>query len=227
MALDDMQHMIYRHAGHLTIRDVFAPDRMDAAVADIMAWSQEFIDGLGAEERAWYVDGGVSDADVLRKLDNPHIERPFFGELAREPKLVELVEGFIGPGVSVYFSQIFFKPPRGGGPKPVHQDNYYFGPNDLEGIVTAWVALDDATLGERVSVFRRRLQHGAGVSPRRACGRALQPPGAGRDRGASAHVARSGLQGRRVLPPRQHVPSLLGQSVRPVASGLRVSFRAQ
>ncbi len=146
MALDDMQHMIYRHAGHLTIRDVFAPDRMDAAVADIMAWSQEFIDGLGAEERAWYVDGGVSDADVLRKLDNPHIERPFFGELAREPKLVELVEGFIGPGVSVYFSQIFFKPPRGGGPKPVHQDNYYFGPNDLEGIVTAWVALDDATL---------------------------------------------------------------------------------
>jgi ectoine hydroxylase-related dioxygenase (phytanoyl-CoA dioxygenase family) len=48
--------------------------------------------------------------------------------------------------VSVYFSQIFFKPPEGGGPKPAHQDNFYFGPNDPDGLVTAWVALDDATL---------------------------------------------------------------------------------
>ena len=49
-------------------------------------------------------------------------------------------------GVSVYFSQIFFKAPEGGGPKPAHQDNFYFGPTDIEGIVTAWIALDDATL---------------------------------------------------------------------------------
>jgi ectoine hydroxylase-related dioxygenase (phytanoyl-CoA dioxygenase family) len=48
--------------------------------------------------------------------------------------------------VSVYFSQIFFKPPGGGGPKPVHQDNFYFGPSDPEGVVTAWIALDEATI---------------------------------------------------------------------------------
>ena len=56
------------------------------------------------------------------------------------------VESLLGPGVSVYFSQIFFKPPEGGGPKPAHQDNFYFGPTDIEGVVTAWIALDDATL---------------------------------------------------------------------------------
>ena len=59
---------------------------------------------------------------------------------------MEIVESIIGPGVSVFFSQIFFKAPEGGGPKPAHQDNFYFGPNDPEGVVTAWVALDDATL---------------------------------------------------------------------------------
>ena len=48
--------------------------------------------------------------------------------------------------MSVYFSQIFFKAPEGGGPKPAHQDNFYFGPTDIEGVVTAWIALDDATL---------------------------------------------------------------------------------
>ena len=31
-------------------------------------------------------------------------------------------------------------------PKPAHQDNFYFGPTDIEGVVTAWIALDDATL---------------------------------------------------------------------------------
>ena len=46
----------------------------------------------------------------------------------------------------MYFSQIFFKPPEGGGPKPAHQDNFYFGPTDIEGVATAWIALDDATL---------------------------------------------------------------------------------
>jgi phytanoyl-CoA hydroxylase len=40
----------------------------------------------------------------------------------------------------------FFKPPEGGGPKPAHHDNFSFGPNDPEGVVTAGIALDDAAL---------------------------------------------------------------------------------
>ena len=83
---------------------------------------------------------------MLRKLDNPHAHRPAVQRLARDPRLVGHVEALLGAGVSVYFSQIFFKPPEGGGPKPAHQDNFYFGPTDLEGVATAWIALDDATL---------------------------------------------------------------------------------
>jgi ectoine hydroxylase-related dioxygenase (phytanoyl-CoA dioxygenase family) len=83
---------------------------------------------------------------VLRKLDNPHAHRPKVQQIARDPRLVALVEQVLGVGVSVYFSQVFFKAPGGGGPKPAHQDNFYFGPSDIEGIVTAWIALDDATL---------------------------------------------------------------------------------
>ena len=50
--------------------------------------------------------------------------------LARDPRLVGLVEQILGAGVSVYFSQIFFKAPEGGGPKPAHQDNFTSGPTD-------------------------------------------------------------------------------------------------
>ncbi|MCW5613322.1 MAG: phytanoyl-CoA dioxygenase family protein [Rubrivivax sp.] len=146
MALSEADLALYRHTGHLTVPGLFDQRTTDALIEDIQAWGEAFLAELPPAQRAWYVDGGVKARSVLRKLDNPHHHRAAVRELARTPALVDLVEQFIGPGVSVYFSQIFFKPPEGGGPKPAHQDNFYFGPNDEEGVVTAWIALDDATL---------------------------------------------------------------------------------
>lgn len=134
----------YLADGHVTVPGVFPPARMDLAVAEVERWGREVVETLSDQERAWYLDHGAALKGVLRKLDNPHFHRPFFRELAADPGLVALVERLAGKGVSVYFSQIFFKPPQGGGPKPAHQDNFYFGPSDPEGVVTAWIALDDA-----------------------------------------------------------------------------------
>lgn len=145
MTLSAAQRELYTRTGHLTVPGVFTAAEIDAAVADILQWGEEFLGHLTPAERRWYVDGGVKAQNVLRKLDNPVFHRPAVRALASNRKLVELVEAIIGPGVCVTFSQIFFKPPHGGGPKPVHQDNYYFGPRDPERIITAWVALDDAT----------------------------------------------------------------------------------
>lgn len=144
--MDAFDLNFYRRQGHLTVNGVFDAEQMEGVVRDIEQWGESFLSALPVEQRAWYVDGGVTTRTVLRKLDNPHAHRPAVRALARDRRLLDLVEGFIGKGVSVYFSQIFFKPPEGGGPKPAHQDNYYFGPADPEGMVTAWIALDDATL---------------------------------------------------------------------------------
>jgi ectoine hydroxylase-related dioxygenase (phytanoyl-CoA dioxygenase family) len=145
VTLGEAQLSAYRRVGHLTVPNVFTAAEMDAAIADAQAWGEAFLGGLGEAERKWYLDAGVA-RQVLRKLDNPAYHRPVFQRLAKDRRLVSLVEAIIGPGVTVYFSQIFFKPPEGGGPKPVHQDNYYFGPKDRDEMVTAWVALDDATV---------------------------------------------------------------------------------
>ena len=144
--MDAIDLAFYRHQGHLTVNGVFRGDETDALIADIEAWGESFLADLPIEQRGWYVDGGVKARTVLRKLDNPHACRPAVQRLARDPRLVGEVESLLGTGVSVYFSQIFFKPPEGGGPKPAHQDNFYFGPTDIEGVATAWIALDDATL---------------------------------------------------------------------------------
>jgi phytanoyl-CoA hydroxylase len=160
MKLSDTDLARYRHVGHLTVPKLFTAEECDAVVADIQAWGEEFLAELPPAQRAWYVDGGIKARSVLRKLDNPHHHRAPVQRLASHPALVEMVESIIGPGVSVYFSQIFFKPPEGGGPKPAHQDNFYFGPNDLDGLVTAWVALDDATLENGCLYFGERSNLG-------------------------------------------------------------------
>ena len=144
--MDPVDLGFYRHQGHLTVNGVFAAPEMDAVVRDIEQWGEAFLAELPADQRAWYLDGGVKARTVLSKLDNPHAHREAVQKLARDPRLVARIESLLGPGVSVYFSQIFFKPPEGGGPKPAHQDNFYFGPTDIEGVATAWIALDDATL---------------------------------------------------------------------------------
>lgn len=145
MMINEAQLSAYRRMGHLTVPNVFTAAEMDDAIEDAKAWGDQVLGSLGDDERKWYLDAGVAK-QVLRKLDNPAYHRPVFRRLARDPRLVSLVESIIGPGVTVYFSQIFFKPPEGGGPKPVHQDNYYFGPKDRDEMVTAWVALDEATV---------------------------------------------------------------------------------
>ena len=146
MKLTEADQSHYRHFGHITVPGVFDARDTERVIEDIQAWGEAFLAELPPAQRAWYIDDGVKASVVLRKLDNPHHHREAVRRLARAPALVAIVESLIGPGVSVCFSQIFFKPPEGGGPKPAHQDNFYFGPNDPEGVVTAWIALDDATL---------------------------------------------------------------------------------
>jgi len=146
MSLSAAQIATFRKHGHLTVPGVFEAAEMRRAIADLEQWGAEFLGHLPPEQRVWYVDAGVTAREVLRKLDNPVAHRPMFRALAADPRLIAMAHDLIGGGLTACFSQVFFKPPEGGGPKPMHQDNYYFGPDDPDGLVTAWIALDDATV---------------------------------------------------------------------------------
>lgn len=136
----------YRRDGHATLQHVFEGSAMDEATADAMRWVGEIMPTLAGADRNKVVEAGSGKDAIPRWIDHPVLKRPAFRKLAAAPALVGAVEAIIGVGVDVYFSQIFFKPPGGGSPKPAHQDNWYAGPNDPEGLVTAWVALDEASL---------------------------------------------------------------------------------
>ncbi len=97
----------FRQKGHATVPGVFAAGEMDAAIGDIERWGEEFLRELPPEQRHWYLEPGVKARQVLRKLDNPHYHREAFRRIARDPRLVGLVESIIGPGVSFHHGTVF------------------------------------------------------------------------------------------------------------------------
>jgi len=138
------QRTIWNNTGHLTVTGVFSDTDLGRAEADLIRWSEDFLATLAPEDEAWFLEQSTQQR-VLRKLDNPVFHRPVFRKLAESPKLLSLVEALIGPELRVFFSQVFLKPPEAGGPKPVHQDNFYFGPADPDRVLTVWIAIDEAT----------------------------------------------------------------------------------
>lgn len=143
--LSDRQLQRFSELGHLTVPGVFDQDTVNSALADIERWSHEFLEQMTDGQRKWYLERADTTGTMLRKLDEPVFQRPVFRNMAHSSTLVTIVEQLIGSGVSIFFSQVFCKPPEVGGPKPVHQDNFYFGPDNPDATLTVWIALDEAT----------------------------------------------------------------------------------
>ncbi|MEQ9641081.1 MAG: phytanoyl-CoA dioxygenase family protein [Alphaproteobacteria bacterium] len=135
----------YRADGHATVAGLFTAAEMDAVATEIEAWADAHIAATPAAERAKFLDVTDDGSARPRWIDHPVRHCTGVGRLARDPRLVDVVTAIIGPDVDIYFSQVFFKPPNGGSPKPAHQDDFYAGVNNREGLVTAWIALDEAS----------------------------------------------------------------------------------
>ncbi|TWO68725.1 phytanoyl-CoA dioxygenase family protein [Caenimonas sedimenti] len=68
-----------------------------------------------------------------------------FLELARDPGIVELVGGILGPDVILWGCHVFCKPPLEGYETPWHQDGHYWPIRPLA-TCTVWVALEDSKI---------------------------------------------------------------------------------
>ena len=127
--------------------------------------------GARAVEGEWAADGwvvarrvldGATVARLLRHLDHLLAERPGAADAGllpgivvddpawlaavSDPRLLDLVEALLGPGVVLFSSCWVVKPPRTGRPAAWHQDGGTWPLEPLDA-VTLWVALDDADAG--------------------------------------------------------------------------------
>lgn len=85
----------------------------------------------------------LTSAD-LKWRGGSHYYAGWVNELARDPRVLDVVEDVIGPDILVFWSTFFIKEPKSAGFTAWHQDSTYFGLEPYEH-VTAWLALSEAS----------------------------------------------------------------------------------
>ncbi len=99
---------------------------------------------LEAIERDW-LDAGLPLPLNTYKRINAHVVMPFVVDLAREPAILDVIEGVLGPDILLYSAEFFVKEPQTRQVVSMHQDLTYWGLGAIDGLVTAWLALSPAT----------------------------------------------------------------------------------
>ena len=84
-----------------------------------------------------------------------HLELPWVYEIVSHPKVLDAVEGAIGPNILVWASDWFVKFPHDAAFISWHQDGAYWGLKPPK-VTTAWIALSSSSPGERLHANHAR-----------------------------------------------------------------------
>jgi len=119
-------------------------------------------DELGGLRR--HVDEMVANLPEGKRpegMNMPHPDDPYLLELCRHPRILDVIEQFLGPDIVLFASHIICKPGGDGQPVPWHQDSTYW-PLDPMRVMTLWLAVDDSTVENGcMRVIPRSHVHGA------------------------------------------------------------------
>ncbi len=99
---------------------------------------------LEALERNWLDNGLPLPLNTYKRV-NAHIVMPMAARIATDPRVLDVVEGILGPDILVYAAEFFIKEPRTRQIVSMHQDLTYWGLGATEQLVTAWIALSPST----------------------------------------------------------------------------------
>ena len=117
----------YRRDGYLVLTDLFSATELSRMRA---TWGQ-----IADERRR---EGRKPHTTLVMT----HITHPEIAAIVRHPPLVKTVEAVLGGRVDLIQSQLMYGMPGSKGFSP-HQDNFYNRANPRDGIVAAWMALED------------------------------------------------------------------------------------
>jgi phytanoyl-CoA hydroxylase len=145
-SMDDREKIaFFEENGYLVVEDVLAPDEvaaLRAAVTELQGKAAGLTESTDRFKLFLFGDG---TARVVQQVAEPHELGGEWAALARDPRILDLVEQMIGPNILLYYSMMMMKPARSGAPAPWHQDFAHFV-HDKAKLVACQVYLDDSTL---------------------------------------------------------------------------------
>ncbi|MBI3832005.1 MAG: phytanoyl-CoA dioxygenase family protein [Planctomycetes bacterium] len=152
MKLTQAQLNSYAKNGYLVVENLVAPQELQTLRERI----DEIQEGRASAQSKNFVtnfepgEGGTAVAakPILRKLSSLAPNDAFFRSIATKAAILDCVAQLTGNAARIllYSDQAFLKPAFHGTEKPLHQDNSYFKVEPMDGGVTCWMAIDDATV---------------------------------------------------------------------------------
>jgi len=80
------------------------------------------------------------------EMDRPHFEDPWLFRYLTDPRVLDVIEGFLGPDIVLWSSHLIAKPGGDGKAVPWHTDGAYWrGRLKPMTVITLWLAVDEST----------------------------------------------------------------------------------
>ncbi len=131
--LSPAQQQAYWDQGYLFPFDVIPPQEAAELRAELEAIERDYLDAELPLPLNSY------------KRVNAHVVMPLAARLAQDPRILDLVEGLLGPDLLLWSAEFFIKEPGTRHVVGMHQDLTYWGLGDTPDQVTAWLALSPST----------------------------------------------------------------------------------
>ncbi len=124
------QVQFYRDQGYLKFGRIFTEEEISALRQHV----DEMIASLPPGKRP-------------EEMDRPHFEDPWLFRYLTDPRVLDVIEDFIGPDIVLWSSHFIAKPQGDGKAVPWHTDGAYWR-NRLRPmeVITLWLAVDPSTL---------------------------------------------------------------------------------
>ncbi len=131
----------FRDKGWVSVQEIFNADTTDQIAAIATAVIEE---DLKQTHVPVIAGQRIESGEIIpRKIVDPFFKHPAFQDFVMNERFNRVIEEFIGNTPLLLTDQVFMKPPHHGGPKPYHQDDFYFQCFPADHVITAWIALDD------------------------------------------------------------------------------------
>ena len=150
--LRDSERARFASDGYLVVEQLFSAEEM----ARLRERGRELAQpGVALQSASQQVEPAVAEgnasapsyAESLRKLKHVAADDAVFLAHAGDPRILDIVEQFLGPDIVLASDNVFMKPPRVGSRQNYHQDalaGFFLEPP--EQLVSCWCAIDRATI---------------------------------------------------------------------------------
>ncbi len=128
------QHVMqYWDEGFLFPIPVLTPEESRAARTELEAIESEWL------------DNGLPLPLNTYKRVNSHLVMPLAARIARDHRVLDVIEDILGSDILIYAAEFFIKEPRTKQIVSMHQDLTYWGLGATQGLVTAWIPFSPST----------------------------------------------------------------------------------